>query len=109
MGWFFIKAALLWTFGGAYAVLPYGFIKGAVSHHGWLTPTQMIDGLALGETTPGPITCKGSSCVICWGHVQTSAGAEHLFWPVRSQRLVTWFTLPSFLFIRRGPLVESDP
>lgn len=49
MGWFFTKAALL-TFGGAYAVLPYVY-QGAVGHYGWLTPTQMIDGLALGETT----------------------------------------------------------
>ena len=53
MGWFFTKAALL-TFGGAYAVLPYVY-QGAVGHFGWLTPTQMIDGLALGETTPGPL------------------------------------------------------
>jgi chromate transporter len=53
MGWFFTKAALL-TFGGAYAVLPYVY-QGAVSHYGWLTPPQMIDGLALGETTPGGI------------------------------------------------------
>ncbi len=53
MGWFFTKAALL-TFGGAYAVLPYVY-QGAVEHHGWLTAPQMIDGLALGETTPGPL------------------------------------------------------
>lgn len=53
MAWFFTKAALL-TFGGAYAVLPYVY-QGAVGHFGWLTPTQMIDGLALGETTPGPL------------------------------------------------------
>jgi len=50
MAWFFTKAALL-TFGGAYAVLPYVF-QGAVEHYGWLTAPQMIDGLALGETTP---------------------------------------------------------
>ena len=53
MGWFFTKAALL-TFGGAYAVLPYVY-QGAVEHYGWLQPSQMIDGLALGETTPGPL------------------------------------------------------
>jgi chromate transporter len=51
MGWFFSKAALL-TFGGAYAVLPYVY-QGAVEHHHWLSGAQMIDGLALGETTPG--------------------------------------------------------
>ena len=53
MGWFFTKAALL-TFGGAYAVLPYVY-QGAVETYAWLTPAQMIDGLALGETTPGPL------------------------------------------------------
>ncbi|MGH8612108.1 MAG: chromate efflux transporter, partial [Gammaproteobacteria bacterium] len=53
MGWFFTKAALL-TFGGAYAVLPYVY-QGAVGRYAWLSPTQMIDGLALGETTPGPL------------------------------------------------------
>jgi chromate transporter len=51
MGWFFTKAALL-TFGGAYAVLPYVY-QGAVGHYGWLTPTQMIDGLALGKPRQG--------------------------------------------------------
>src|SRR3979409_1904850 len=53
MGWFFTKAALL-TFGGAYAVLPYVY-QGAVEHYQWLTPLQIIDGLALGKTTPGPL------------------------------------------------------
>ena len=53
MAWFFTKAALL-TFGGAYAVLPYVY-QGAVEQHQWLTRPQMIDGLALGETTPGPL------------------------------------------------------
>jgi chromate transporter len=53
MGWFFTKAAYL-TFGGAYAVLPYVY-QGAVDKHHWLTAPQMIDGLALGETTPGPL------------------------------------------------------
>ena len=53
MAWFFTKAALL-TFGGAYAVLPYVY-QGAVEHYHWLTGPQMIDGLALGETTPGPL------------------------------------------------------
>ena len=53
MAWFFTKAALL-TFGGAYAVLPYVY-QGAVEHFQWLMPAQMIAGLALGETTPGPL------------------------------------------------------
>ncbi|HSW84094.1 MAG TPA: chromate efflux transporter, partial [Usitatibacter sp.] len=53
MGWFFTKAALV-TFGGAYAVLPY-VIQGAVEDYAWLAAPQMIDGLALGESTPGPL------------------------------------------------------
>jgi chromate transporter len=53
MGEFFTKAALV-TFGGAYAVLPYVY-QGGVETYGWLTGPQMIDGLALGETTPGPL------------------------------------------------------
>jgi chromate transporter len=53
IGWFFTKAALL-TFGGAYAVLPYVY-QGAVEHFHWLNAAQMMDGLALGETTPGPL------------------------------------------------------
>ena len=62
MGWFFTKAALV-TFGGAYAVLPYVY-QGGVEHYGWLTGTQMIDGLALGETTPdGRITLTHTPCI----------------------------------------------
>ena len=50
---FFSKAALV-TFGGAYALLPYVF-QNIIENHGWLTSQQMIDGLALGESTPGPL------------------------------------------------------
>ncbi|MEK9777430.1 MAG: chromate efflux transporter, partial [Quisquiliibacterium sp.] len=53
LAWFHTKAALL-TFGGAYAVLPYIY-QAAVEHYHWLSAAQMIDGLALGETTPGPL------------------------------------------------------
>ncbi len=108
MGWFFTKAALL-TFGGAYAVLPYVY-QGAVEQHQWLTATQMIDGLALGETTPGPLIMV----VAFVGFVGGWSGA--LFGPdalplagAAAAGIVTWFTfLPSFLFILAGgPLVES--
>jgi chromate transporter len=108
MGWFFTKAALL-TFGGAYAVLPYVY-QGAVGHYGWLTPTQMIDGLALGETTPGPLIMVVAFVAFVGGYVQQVFGAEHLFLAgALAATLVTWFTfLPSFLFILAGgPLVES--
>ena len=103
MGWFFTKAALL-TFGGAYAVLPYVY-QGAVEHYQWLTPTQMIDGLALGETTPGPlimvITFVGF--VGGWSHLGGFAAAS------LAAAVATFFTfLPSFIFIfMGGPFIET--
>jgi len=108
MGWFFTKAALL-TFGGAYAVLPYVY-QGAVGNYGWLTPTQMIDGLALGETTPGPLIMVVAFVGFVGGYVKVLFGPDSLFLAgVVAATLVTWFTfLPSFLFILAGgPLVES--
>ncbi|MCY1347588.1 putative chromate transport protein [compost metagenome] len=108
MGWFFTKAALL-TFGGAYAVLPYVY-QGAVGHYGWLTPTQMIDGLALGETTPGPLIMVVAFVGFVGAYVQPVLGADQAFLGgALAAALVTWFTfLPSFLFILAGgPLVES--
>lgn len=108
MGWFFTKAALL-TFGGAYAVLPYVY-QGAVGHYGWLTPTQMIDGLALGETTPGPLIMVVAFVGFVGAYVQAAFGPENAFIAgALAAALVTWFTfLPSFLFILAGgPLVES--
>ncbi|MBF8729166.1 MULTISPECIES: chromate efflux transporter [Pseudomonas] len=108
MGWFFTKAALM-TFGGAYAVLPYVY-QGAVGHYGWLSPTQMIDGLALGETTPGPLIMVVAFVGFIGGYVYPMFGAEHPFLAgAVAASLVTWFTfLPSFLFILAGgPVVES--
>jgi len=112
MGWFFTKAALL-TFGGAYAVLPYVY-QGAVTHFGWLTPTQMIDGLALGETTPGPLIMVVAFVGFVGGYqtaqMQALVGPDNLFLAgALAASLVTWFTfLPSFVFILLGgPLVET--
>jgi chromate transporter len=112
MGWFFTKAALL-TFGGAYAVLPYVY-QGAVTGYGWLTPTQMIDGLALGETTPGPLIMVVAFVAFVggWQSAELAAllGPEHRFAAAAvAATLVTWFTfLPSFVFILAGgPLVEA--
>ena len=108
MGWFFTKAALL-TFGGAYAVLPYVY-QGAVEHYGWLTATQMIDGLALGETTPGPLIMVVAFVGFVGGYVKAVFGAQSLFLAgAVAATIVTWFTfLPSFLFILAGgPLVET--
>ena len=108
MAWFFTKAALL-TFGGAYAVLPYVY-QGAVGHYQWLTPTQMIDGLALGETTPGPLIMVVAFVGFVGGYVKALLGTEHLFLSgALAASLVTWFTfLPSFIFILAGgPFVET--
>jgi chromate transporter len=108
MGWFFTKAALL-TFGGAYAVLPYVF-QGAVDHYGWLGATQMIDGLALGETTPGPLIMVVSFVGFVGGWNQALFGGNSLFVAgAVAATVVSFFTfLPSFLFILLGgPFIES--
>lgn len=108
MGWFFTKAAVL-TFGGAYAVLPYVY-QGAIDHYGWLTPRQMIDGLALGETTPGPLIMLVAFVAFVGAYGQPVFAGDSAFASgALAAVLVTWFTfLPSFLFILAGgPLVES--
>jgi chromate transporter len=108
MGWFFTKAALL-TFGGAYAVLPY-VTDGAVITYGWLTPAQMIDALALGETTPGPLIMLVAFVGFVGAYLQGALGPEALFLAgALAATVVAWFTfLPSFVFILAGgPFVES--
>ncbi len=108
LGWFFTKAALL-TFGGAYAVLPYVY-QGAVEHHGWLSAEQMIDGLALGETTPGPLVMVNAFVGFVAGWNEQVLGAGRLVsGAVLSAIVVTFVTfLPSFLFVLvGGPAVEA--
>ena len=108
MSWFFTKAALL-TFGGAYAVLPYVY-QGAVDQFGWATATQMIDGLALGESTPGPLIMVVAFVGFIGGYVKELFGPESLFLAgAVAATVVTWFTfLPSFIFILAGgPFIES--
>ena len=106
MGDFFTKAAFL-TIGGAYAVLPYVY-QGGVEQYQWLTGPQMIDGLALGETTPGPLIM-----VVTWvgymGGVAKGVFASPVLAGIAGAAVATFFTfLPSFLFILAGgPLVES--
>jgi chromate transporter len=106
MAWFFTKAALL-TFGGAYAVLPYVY-QGAVTQFSWLTPAQMMDGLALGETTPGPLIMVVAfvGFVGGWSHAPL---ADPLVAGIAAACVVTFFTfLPSFIFIFVGaPFIES--
>jgi len=108
MGWFFTKAALV-TFGGAYAVLPYVY-QGGVEHHQWLTGTQMIDGLALGETTPGPLIMVVAFVGFVGGWTKEIFGPENLVLAgAAGATVATIFTfLPSFLFILvGGPAVEA--
>ncbi len=108
MGEFFTKAALV-TFGGAYAVLPYVY-QGGVETYGWLTGTQMIDGLALGETTPGPLIMVVSFVGFVGAWTKEILGPDALFLAgFAGASVATFFTfLPSFVFILAGaPLVES--
>jgi chromate transporter len=108
MGWFFTKAALV-TFGGAYAVLPYVY-QGGVEQHQWLTGTQMIDGLALGETTPGPLIMVVAFVGFVGGWSKEIFGPENLALAgAAGATVATVFTfLPSYLFILvGGPAVEA--
>jgi chromate transporter len=114
MGWFFSKAAMV-TFGGAYAVLPY-VTQTAVSSQ-WLTPDQMMAGLALGETTPGPLIMivafvgyVGQALEVQrMGAGANLMGAAMFVMGCLGALVATWFTfLPSFVFILAGgPFVES--
>ncbi len=108
MGWFFTKAALL-TFGGAYAVLPYVY-QGAVENFQWLSAPQMIDGLALGETTPGPLIMVVAFVGFVGAWTKQILGPEALALAGAAGAVVaTVFTfLPSFVFIFAGaPFVET--
>ena len=108
MGWFFTKAALV-TFGGAYAVLPYVY-QGGVENYAWLSGTQMIDGLALGETTPGPLIMVVAFVGFVGAWTKEIFGPEMLLLAgAAGAGVATLFTfLPSFLFILLGgPTVEA--
>ena len=90
ISWFFLKVGLF-SFGGAYAVLPY-IRDGAVSTYGWLTDAQMIDALALGETTPGPLISIGIFVGYLAGHARGAA----LLGAIAA---TFWLFLPSFVFV----------
>jgi chromate transporter len=97
------------TFGGAYAVLPYVF-QGACRAAPLAERAQMIDGLALGESTPGPLIMVVAFVGFVGGWTKAVLGADALFLSgVVAATVVTFFTfLPSFCFILLGgPLVES--
>jgi chromate transporter len=108
MSWFFTKAALF-TFGGAYAVLPYVY-QGGVEHYAWLSGTQMIDGLALGETTPGPLIMVVAFVGFVGGWSKEIFGPDMMVLAgIAGACVATFYTfLPSFLFIfLGGPAVEA--
>jgi chromate transporter len=114
IGWFFSKAAMV-TFGGAYAVLPY-VNQAAVEQYGWLTARQMMDGLALGETTPGPLIMivafigyVGQAQETLRNSAGVMIGPAAVVMGAAGACVATWFTfLPSFVFILAGgPLIES--
>ena len=90
ISWFFLKVGLF-SFGGAYAVLPY-IREGAVATYGWLTDPQMIDALALGETTPGPLISIG----IFVGYLAGHARGAGLLGAIAA---TFWLFLPSFVFV----------
>ena len=104
-GLFFSKAAMV-TFGGAYAVLPY-VSQQAVEHFHWLAPGQMLDGLALAETTPGPLimVLQFVGFVGAW---KIPAPFSPLLSATLGAAITTWATfLPCFLWIFLGaPYIE---
>ncbi len=109
MGLFFTQSALL-TFGGAYAVLPY-VVEHAVNQYHWLTAAQMLDGLALGETTPGPLIMIVAFVGFVGGWTHALFGADQLLAAgIAGACVATLFTfLPSFVFIFSGaPWIERS-
>lgn len=105
-GLFFSKAAMV-TFGGAYAVLPY-VSQQAVEHYGWVTAGQMLDGLGLAETTPGPLIMV-LQFVGFLGGWRFHQPFSPLGMGTLGAFMTTWTTfLPSFLFIFLGaPYIEQ--
>jgi len=105
LGWFFSKAAVV-TFGGAYAVLPY-VGQQAVEHYEWVTAPQMVDGLALSETTPGPLilVLQYVGFLAGWAQPGELSPLAAATW---GAAMATWVTfVPTFLFILVGaPYVE---
>jgi chromate transporter len=105
-GLFFSKAAVI-TFGGAYAVLPY-VAQQALFHYGWLKPGQMVDGLGLAETTPGPLimVLQFVGFMGAWQHPE---GLPPLVAATIGALITTWATFtPCFLWIfLGGPYIEQ--
>ena len=90
ISWFFLKVGLF-SFGGAYAVLPY-IREGAVATYGWISDREMIDALALGETTPGPLISIGIFVGFLAGYRR---GVPWL----GATAATFWLFFPSFVFV----------
>ena len=105
-GIFFSKAAVV-TFGGAYAVLPY-VAQRAVEHFAWLKPGQMMDGLGLAETTPGPLIMVLQFVGFMGGWNQPG-GLSPLLAATLGALITTWVTfVPCFLWVfLGGPYIEQ--
>ena len=105
-GFFFSKAAMV-TFGGAYAVLPY-VGQQAVEHYAWLSTPQMLDGLGLAETTPGPLimVLQFVGFLGGWNH---PGALSPLLAATLGAAMTTWTTfVPCFLWIFLGaPHIEQ--
>ncbi len=105
IGIFFSKLAVV-TFGGAYAVLAY-MAQAAVETYGWVTPEQMVDGLGLAETTPGPLilVTQFVGFLAAYGHPAPFAPIAA---GVIAAALTTWVTfVPSMMWIFAGaPFIE---
>ncbi|NBW61588.1 MAG: chromate transporter [Methylophilaceae bacterium] len=107
--WFYTKSALL-TLGGAYAVLPY-IAHALVEQFQWISPAQMMDGLALGETTPGPLIMVISFVSFVAGWNQALFGSHDLLLSgVIASLVATFFTfLPSYVMVLLGaPLIQAS-
>jgi chromate transporter len=102
---FFSKMAMV-TFGGAYAVLAY-VAQQAVEVHGWLSPGEMLDGLGLAETTPGPLILVNQFVGFVAAY-RAPGGLDPWLGGVLGATLTVWVTfLPSFLWIFAGaPFLE---
>ena len=104
---FFTQAAFV-TFGGAYAVLAY-VVQAAVNSYGWMTQAQAVDGLALAETTPGPLIMVLQFIGFMSGWNQAAGGTNQTASAILCALITTYTTfLPSFFFIFLGaPYIEK--
>ncbi len=105
LAWFFSRLAMV-TFGGAYAVLAY-MSQEVVARHGWLTPREMLDGLGLAETTPGPLILVTE--FVGFLAAFRSAGSDAIAQGLLGAAVALWATFaPCFLWVFAGaPYIDG--